>query len=58
MKNDKIARNPRDPHNFDSKYHIKGGNASQFLPESDLPTGGKPGNPRHKKKQIEKPPGF
>ena len=55
MKIDKIARNPNDPYNFESKYHIEWDNASQFFPSSAPPKGGRTDN---EKKPIEKPIGF
>ncbi|MCF8049872.1 MAG: hypothetical protein K9L59_01460 [Desulfobacterales bacterium] len=55
LKIDKIARNPCDPHNFESKYHIKWDNASQFFPSLATPKGGRTGN---ENKPIEKPIGF
>ena len=55
MKIDKIARNPCDPHNFESKYHIEWDNASQFFPSSAPPKGGRTDN---EKKPIENPIGF
>lgn len=55
LKIDKITRNPRDPHNFESKYHIKWDNASQFFPSSAPPKGGRACK---KKNPIENPIGF